>query len=194
VPLLEAQKDESTAEQSPGPSAAGPPPKAAAPEVISSESLARNPFARGKVIIFFLYNSNELTPEGLAALDRIAEFLKANPHLKAEIRGYTDSVGAVNYNVSVSAFRANSIKSYQCKGSTLPASSHGAGAQTDRSTTPWAGAEPPRIERVTFPPSTAETKLSLEKVRVLGLSTTLSTPPPTPGHRPRPRPPRVSST
>ncbi|MBI5578645.1 MAG: OmpA family protein [Deltaproteobacteria bacterium] len=112
VPLLDAQKDESTAAQSPGPPAASPPPKAAAPEAVSSESLARNPFARGKVIIFFPYNSNELTPEGLAALDRIAEFLKANPSLKAEIRGYTDSVGAVNYNVSVSAFRANSIKSY----------------------------------------------------------------------------------
>lgn len=112
TPLLDAPKDEPTAEPSSGPSAASPPPKAAAPEAVSSESLARNPFARGKIIIYFLYNSNELSPEGLAVLDRIAEFLKANPRLKAEIRGYTDSVGAVNYNVSVSAFRANSIKSY----------------------------------------------------------------------------------
>ncbi len=103
-PLLDAQKDEPTAEQSPGPSAAASPPKVAvaaagaAPEAVSSKALAANPFARGKVIIYFPYNSNELTPEG--------------PSLKAEIRGYTDSVGAVNYNVSVSAFRANSIKSY----------------------------------------------------------------------------------
>ncbi len=112
TPLLDGPKDEPAAEPSPGPSAASPSPKAAAPERVSSEGLARNPFARGKVIIFFPYNSNELTPEGLAVLDRIAEFLKANPSLKAEIRGYTDSVGAINYNVSVSAFRANSIKSY----------------------------------------------------------------------------------
>jgi general secretion pathway protein A len=117
-PLSDALKDEPTAEQSPAPSAAGPTPKTAvaaagaALEAIPAETLAKNPFARGKIIIFFPYNSNELTPEALAALDRIAEFLKANPHLKAEIRGYTDSVGAVNYNVSVSAFRANSIKSY----------------------------------------------------------------------------------
>ena len=111
-PLLDAQKDEPTAAQSPAPPAVVPSPKAAAPEAADSGILARNPFARGKIIIFFHYNSNELTPEALAALDRIAEFLKANPSLKAEIRGYTDSVGAVNYNVSVSAFRANSIKSY----------------------------------------------------------------------------------
>ena len=111
-PLLDGQKDEPTAEQSPEPSAAAPPPKAAAPEAVSSETLAKNPFARGKIIIFFPFNSNELTPEALAALNRIADYLKANPSLKAEIRGYTDSVGAVNYNVSVSAFRANSIKSY----------------------------------------------------------------------------------
>jgi len=117
-PLLDAQKDEPTAEQSPGPPAAASPPKVAvaaagaAPEAVSSKTLAANPFARGKVIIYFPYNSNELTPEALAALDRIAEFLQASPSLKAEIRGYTDSVGAVNYNVSVSAFRANSIKSY----------------------------------------------------------------------------------
>ena len=112
-PLWDGQKDEPAAEQSPGPSAATPPSKAAvAAAGAAPETLARNPFARGKITIFFPYNSNELTPDGLASLDRIAEFLKANPSLKAEIRGYTDSVGAVNYNVSVSAFRANSIKSY----------------------------------------------------------------------------------
>ena len=117
-PLMDVQKDEPTAEQFPAPSAAAPPPEAAmaaagaAPKAVSSGTLATNPFARGKVIIFFPYNSNELTREALAALDRIAEFLKANPSLKAEIRGYTDSVGAVYYNLSVSAFRANSIKSY----------------------------------------------------------------------------------
>lgn len=117
-PLADAQKDESAAGQSPRPSGVALPPTAAvveagaAPEAAISKTLAKNPFARGKIIISFAYNSNELTPEALAALDWIAEFLKANPSLKAAIRGYTDSVGSVNYNQSVSAFRANSIKSY----------------------------------------------------------------------------------
>jgi general secretion pathway protein A len=82
------------------------------PEAVSAESLAANPFARGRVIIFFPYNSNELTPQALAALDQIALFLKSNRETKASIRGYTDSVGSITYNISVSQFRANSIKSY----------------------------------------------------------------------------------
>jgi general secretion pathway protein A len=83
-----------------------------APEAISSETLAANPFARGRVIIFFPYNSNDLTPEALSALDQIALYLKSNLQLKVSIRGYTDSVGSLTYNLSVSQFRANSIKSY----------------------------------------------------------------------------------
>jgi general secretion pathway protein A len=82
------------------------------PEAVSSEALAVNPFARGRVIIFFPYNSNDLTPQALAALDQIALFLKSNRDAKASIRGYTDSIGSITYNVSVSQFRANSIKSY----------------------------------------------------------------------------------
>jgi general secretion pathway protein A len=84
----------------------------ATPEEVSAEALAANPFSRGRVIIFFPYNSNELTPQALAALDQIALFLKSNREAKASIRGYTDSVGSLTYNLSVSQFRANSIKSY----------------------------------------------------------------------------------
>ncbi len=82
------------------------------PEEVSSEALAVNPFARGRVIIFFPYNSNDLTPQALAALDQIALFLKSNRDAKASIHGYTDSIGSITYNISVSQFRANSIKSY----------------------------------------------------------------------------------
>jgi outer membrane protein OmpA-like peptidoglycan-associated protein len=82
------------------------------PQAVSSETLAVNPFAGGRVIIFFPYNSNELTPEALSALDQIALFLKSNRELKVSINGFTDSVGSASYNISVSQFRANSIKSY----------------------------------------------------------------------------------
>ncbi|MFO7708934.1 MAG: OmpA family protein [Desulfobacterales bacterium] len=82
------------------------------PEAVSSEVLATNPFVKGKVIIFFPYNSNELTHEAMAALDQIAAYLKTRPELKVAVRGYTDSAGAASYNQSVSQFRANSIKSY----------------------------------------------------------------------------------
>lgn len=108
---------ESEGPAGPAPPAASIPPVAVAvsgktPEPVSSETLAANPFARGRVIIFFPYNSNDLTPEALAALDQIALFLRSNPGMKLSIRGYTDSVGSATYNISVSQFRANSIKSY----------------------------------------------------------------------------------
>jgi general secretion pathway protein A len=94
-----------------------PPPVAVAadgskPERVSSETLRTDPFAKGKVILFFPFNSNELTREVVTALDQIAAFLKAEPHLRVAITGYTDSVGSVTYNISVSQFRANSIRSY----------------------------------------------------------------------------------
>jgi len=65
-----------------------------------------------KTIIYFKYNSNELPPESFETLDRIAEFLKQNPADSLDIKGYTDSSGSRSYNISVSEFRANTIKTY----------------------------------------------------------------------------------
>jgi outer membrane protein OmpA-like peptidoglycan-associated protein len=105
-------------EASEAPSATKPiPPVAVAtsggtPEAVSSEALPANPFARGRVIIFFPHNSNELSREAHAVLDQIALYLKSHREVKVNINGYTDSVGSPTYNLSVSQFRANSIKSY----------------------------------------------------------------------------------
>lgn len=82
------------------------PPAPAKPASLAS------PFVQGKVIIAFSYNSNELPKESYDLLDQIAEYLLANPGIAVQIKGYTDSVGNTSYNVSVSQFRANSIKSY----------------------------------------------------------------------------------
>jgi len=105
--------------ETPAPQAVSPtpPPVAVAasgsrPEGVSANTLRNNPFTKGKVILFFPYNSNELTPDVLAALDQIALYLKAEKHMKVSITGFTDAVGSVTYNLSVSHFRATSIKSY----------------------------------------------------------------------------------
>ena len=97
--------------------AAEPPPVAVASpgtslEAVSAETLRTNPFAKGKVILFFPHNSNELSGEVTSALDQIASYLKAHPTMAVAIRGYTDAVGSATYNLSVAQFRANSIKSY----------------------------------------------------------------------------------
>lgn len=115
-PTEESMKEEPASDPSAPAAAFLPPvavaPSGSAPEAVSSEVLAINPFAKGRIIIFFPYNSNELTREAVAALDQIGDFLKAHPELKVAVRGYTDAVGALSYNLSVSQFRANSIKSY----------------------------------------------------------------------------------
>ncbi|UCE53317.1 MAG: OmpA family protein [Desulfobacterales bacterium] len=70
------------------------------------------PFADRKTIIYFKHNSNDLPDEAFETLDRIAEFMLHNPEAKVDVKGYTDSTGAYSYNISVSQFRANTIKSY----------------------------------------------------------------------------------
>ena len=91
---------------------------AAAPEPSdkNNESLSAlqevAPLPERKLIIYFKYNSNELPDKSFEMLNRIAAFLLQNPSASIDIKGYSDSTGSYNYNVSVSEFRANTIKTY----------------------------------------------------------------------------------
>ena len=64
------------------------------------------------IIIYFKHNSNELTDEAFKTLHQIAEYMIHTSETKITIKGYTDSTGHYQYNVNVSKFRANIIKSY----------------------------------------------------------------------------------
>jgi len=64
------------------------------------------------IIIYFKTNSNELTDEAFKTLHQIAEYMIHSPEAKITIKGYTDSTGHYQYNINVSKFRANIIKSY----------------------------------------------------------------------------------
>jgi general secretion pathway protein A len=79
------------------------------------------PFPERKIIIYFKRNSNDLPDQAFETLDRIADFLLHNPSASIDIKGYTDSTGSYSYNVSVSNFRANTIKTYLA-GKGVPAS------------------------------------------------------------------------
>jgi outer membrane protein OmpA-like peptidoglycan-associated protein len=70
------------------------------------------PFPEKKIVIYFKRNSNELPDTAIEILDRIAEFMIQSQEAHLSINGYTDSSGSRSYNVSVSQFRANSVKSY----------------------------------------------------------------------------------
>jgi general secretion pathway protein A len=82
----------------------------------SSDKLTKTnrqwPFSTYKKIIYFKYDSNSLSPESLEILDKIADFAIQNPENEFIIKGYTDSIGAYSYNLTISKFRANSVKSY----------------------------------------------------------------------------------
>jgi general secretion pathway protein A len=64
------------------------------------------------IIIYFKHNSNELTDEAFKTLYQIAEYMIRSPETKIAVKGYTDSTGNESYNMNVSRFRANIIKSY----------------------------------------------------------------------------------
>ena len=71
-----------------------------------------SPFPDRKIVIYFKQNSNDLPDRAYEMLDRIADFMVHNPNANININGYTDSIGAYSYNVSVSQFRANMVKGY----------------------------------------------------------------------------------
>jgi len=85
-------------------------------KIKSSDKLTKTdrewPFSTYKKIIYFNYDSNTLPPESLEILDKIADFVIHNPETEFIIKGYTDSIGADSYNLTISKFRANSVKSY----------------------------------------------------------------------------------
>ncbi len=60
--------------------------------------------------IRFGSNSAELTSESLAILDSVADALSQVPATSLEIGGHTDSLGDYNYNVDLSAARAEAVR------------------------------------------------------------------------------------
>jgi outer membrane protein OmpA-like peptidoglycan-associated protein len=65
-----------------------------------------------KTIIYFRPNSNELPDEAYQTLNQIAKYMAQHPEATLSVKGYTDSTGTYSYNISVSKFRAHTIKTY----------------------------------------------------------------------------------
>jgi general secretion pathway protein A len=70
------------------------------------------PIPEHKTLVYFKHNSNDLEDQFFETLNRIAAFMLQSPTAKVSIKGYTDSTGNSSYNISVSQFRANIIKTY----------------------------------------------------------------------------------
>ena len=64
------------------------------------------------IIIYFRYNSNELSDDALIKLDEVAAIMTQNPDTNIIIKGYTDTIGNYDYNKGLSLFRADIVKSF----------------------------------------------------------------------------------
>jgi general secretion pathway protein A len=84
----------------------------AEPAPVEKEVVVPFPFKEKKVLIYFKHNSNELPDQSFEILNRIADYMLYSPETIINIRGFTDSTGNYSYNVSVSEFRANVIKTF----------------------------------------------------------------------------------
>jgi outer membrane protein OmpA-like peptidoglycan-associated protein len=71
--------------------------------------------------IFFQTGKATLLPQSYAELNRIANFLKANPGIKIEISGHTDSQGSPEANKVLSNDRALAV-AYNLQGQQISAS------------------------------------------------------------------------
>ena len=91
----------------------GTPPDASnEPNKALSKHPETAPFLERKILIYFKHNSNELPDVSYQILDRLADFMLHSTSARVSIKGYSDSTGDYSYNVSVSRFRANTVKTY----------------------------------------------------------------------------------
>ena len=75
---------------------------------------AEEPTSRRIVLrgINFKFDSAKIEPEFEPVLDVAVDELKANPDVRVEVAGHTDSVGSDEYNQALSERRAESVQAY----------------------------------------------------------------------------------
>lgn len=62
--------------------------------------------------IFFDFNSTAIRPGDALILDKVAERMKLDPESIAELSGFTDAVGNVDYNLALGQRRGEAARSY----------------------------------------------------------------------------------
>jgi outer membrane protein OmpA-like peptidoglycan-associated protein len=80
--------------------------------VASAAELAEGIERNGHVAVHAIYfdtGKSTIQPESAPALEEIAKFLKANTSLQLILVGHTDNVGAMEFNLKLSADRAASV-------------------------------------------------------------------------------------
>ena len=102
--------------------------------------------------IHFDVNKSTIQPSSIGFLLQLAQFLKANPNIRFEIGGHTDSDGDATANVNLSKASADEVKkqlvSAGVQDSRLTTRGYGASKPVQANTTPDGKAENRRVEFV----------------------------------------------
>lgn len=98
----------------------------------------------------FANASDQLTPRATPVLDSAAAALLANPAIKVEVAGHTDSVGKAESNQKLSEKRANAVRAYLVKkgvaADRLSAKGYGASQPVDTNDTAAGRANNRRVD------------------------------------------------
>jgi type II secretory pathway predicted ATPase ExeA/outer membrane protein OmpA-like peptidoglycan-associated protein len=65
-----------------------------------------------KLIIYFDFDSTQLSSDAFEKLEQLAATLLKRPEIRIIIKGFTDGAGIYSYNKLLSEYRANVVKSY----------------------------------------------------------------------------------
>lgn len=79
---------------------------------VSASDMAKSIAATGKIALYGIYfdtNKSVVKPESKPTLDQIAALLKGQPMLKIGVVGYTDNVGGVAPNLTLSKRRVDAV-------------------------------------------------------------------------------------
>ncbi len=63
-------------------------------------------------IVYFEYDSDEITAEAQARLQRKISILQANPGVEVRVEGHTDERGSEEYNVALGQRRAEAVRNF----------------------------------------------------------------------------------
>lgn len=78
---------------------------------ITRDSISDPQHPLSQRIVFFSYNSSQLTPEGLDLIRGHAEYLSRFNDVRVRVEGHTDERGSREYNIALGDNRARSVAS-----------------------------------------------------------------------------------
>ena len=92
-----------------GPSSTGGCPAAGETSAQMEVDSFRKAINEGYVNVYYAFDSSNPLAYSVPATNYVANFMKRNPGVKVEVKGYADELGAENYNIQLSEKRAKAV-------------------------------------------------------------------------------------